>query len=1687
MVILKKLKTIFFIKVPIMFWSLLIIIQLIFLSSCIKSPANNRKSILNTSNSTTKPDTKLPVFTEGNNFIQNGGVVYTTSVNFDLSFSDTLQLRGKDVDSYIRSTGTQISTCLVGRFTSVEQVFIVAANPHSVYNFSTQALEYYYSLAPSDEITNKNFCQKTGLINKLYSLYPLSTPKYKSKDLCPTGVCVSSLYSSKALEIYSQSGAAITQIATAQLNYNISNLPALSNSTAKTCTGNSECTSSGFDCCSSGQCVKDLALKTGVTTTSIDYIQALQDILNNPNHIYLYPQYYYICSMPSSTTTSGTTTSTNATTAAIIRLNNLTDLYNCTTKIEGELGICTKRISNATVGSVYSAGIDDRSFSNTYTNQSSSNYSPSAKEDLVSIQEVIYGDITLFNYDQITNEGLLRPDPFIVSTYLTLNGQHNDDNASGTTVSLTAKPTNALSNELVIRYRTDASCTQVNTQLGKCEKYYIQGQQKSGDTIILNRRGRVTDHYPASNIFLIPYYASSNKTIKVEVDGIQAKQDLDWKLNDISPLNIEFISADGGLKVFDGQKVKITFYVDLTINHVMDSKLSALTQIQTICHCADLNCSLTPVKNTSGTLTDYACLYPDPTPIVPPISQTIYLSSKAVPVRFFDNTGASQATLTGSTLPQEGNAFSYRKDNLLNPNNMPDITNPVAGESNYIGFNEIYGSLSYTSNAAKPAKEVPVTIGKTYDIYVDGGTYSNCIQCGNDYYSQLNKLFPLTQLAGGLVPLQSRTNRSESNGVRSDDLKFGRACLVPATMLPFSHAISSDSTEQRQSRMRAQHFLYSNGYQYDWYGFDYGSVIGSFDGVRWFSIGSNRRIKADSNKLFIAVNGVFGDLALESTFTVTVNDGSLNPVGSNMVTSDFESDGAQCQKFHQCSTDNDCATTLGWDYICSNANEITTSWPRFDQNAKEIPDAQRDDNRLASILGMSSPGKRCVYRGRGAACTQNYLSSAINVNSTFNQTQTQAFHTCSSNNYCQPITTNGSLNSKFNNRISRYGKVRTDSASDIFGLGAKIPGRPMEFNAEEAIRSETARNFNSNKVASICVPGRSPESKKFVDQNTVIPSPEYFGDKVLGIGMSYKKSTLSVQPKYLASCSVMDSTNNYFYAKADLSLIDAENTDVIYNSGSQSISTNALSIFSSIFNSKGIPFTLYSSPNAVLSTQTFSENRCLRAPGASCFSDLDCAPSKVIADKMKMLTSTDIDVLKIINVYELKFWQEDLICSQAIGKDKSTYSAYDNHCCREVGKLITIPTGTISNKLEMSLVPGIDTPMSNINRYSRVSTVYKDQKNGVLPVLKSAASDQCSDYTTNANCVDIDTSSLGTQYKTFATYAEKTSCSGDWVRNFAPSGTHKWDSTRPVQKYAPTMFRCLNWRPTDYYYTCATLEADDPNCALVQTIANSSKALGVMNFLGKLELMGIPQIAVESEDFFNKSFEGDLSCLSNPDDITDQTYPGGTTGGGNYRPVPNIFNFGSPKREFFDSSTSTQLYSTAYVNNFQTTLKTIFKADEVSSCLPAGTTMAVGADANLCCTGVINSLTNKCQLPDYVDISLYTNRYVSSEARKLNNSLFDKNGYIKDADTAALLACEKQMCASGVVAFGVLVSNLKVPGQSTQPQKPSRFLQGASEDNLSGVLDQYNNGLKLNNHAYCFPAKSSGNSGGDIRIFTCGN
>src|SRR5690606_6747258 len=400
---------------------------------------------------------------------------------------------------------------------------------------------------------------------------------------------------------------------------------------------------------------------------------------------------------------------------------------------------------------------------------------------------------------------------------------------------------------------------------------------------------------------------------------------------------------------------------------------------------------------------NYECTYPTQESDLPPVNQTVYVSNKNIAHRYFDANGVSYDEDYGSALPQELNAFTYENNNVLRPNNL----------NQYVGFNEIYGSFAKNGTyISRPAKMVRVKKDQQYDILVNSGSFSSCTTCGADYYTSLQKIFPQNfgGQGGGYAP-DNYESRRENNAslYRADDLLYGRACFVPATMIPWTHNAGASPRDQRRSRLAAQHFLFANGYNRDWYGFDYGSLIGSFDGVTWFSVGNQRRIKSTSNKLYLAVNTYVGDLSVDSNFNVTVSESTA--YSSSIPEHDMKSDGAQCQKSHICSTDNDCFSQLGYDYTCQNVTSVTTKWPQFDPSGSEVVGSTT--RSLVSIVGGSNGStKRCMYRGRGSPCLAdlNLASSAT----TFNGSSSIGTLTCSANSSCVPVNTSN----RFNDRIA---------------------------------------------------------------------------------------------------------------------------------------------------------------------------------------------------------------------------------------------------------------------------------------------------------------------------------------------------------------------------------------------------------------------------------------------------------------------------------------------------------------------------------------------------------------------------------------------------------------------------------------------------------------------------------------------
>ena len=148
-------------------------------------------------------------------------------------------------------------------------------------------------------------------------------------------------------------------------------------------------------------------------------------------------------------------------------------------------------------------------------------------------------------------------------------------------------------------------------------------------------------------------------------------------------------------------------------------------------------------------------------------------------------------------------------------------------------MNAILGQINVDLNSALPAQVINIKDGQLYNIITSNGQHNPCSnsECALDSWLPTFSAFPNTSNGEGLRAFgitSSRDNFSfnRSNGNYEDTL-FGRACFIPPTMIPFSHAENPNPQQQRLNRLTTQAAMYVNGYKRDWFGFNQGALIGS--------------------------------------------------------------------------------------------------------------------------------------------------------------------------------------------------------------------------------------------------------------------------------------------------------------------------------------------------------------------------------------------------------------------------------------------------------------------------------------------------------------------------------------------------------------------------------------------------------------------------------------------------------------------------------------------------------------------------------------------------------------------------------------------------------------------------------------------------------------------------------------------
>lgn len=1623
---------------------------------------NNNTGSGSTDN-TTGEEIQTGTLPQQTNFLQLGSEQSTTTINVFSNFNDSFLIRGNQLMSFLKTQtiSSQTNYCLVVEFkgltgSGAKPILIASARIRSYLNASIGGKEYFLQVEPNNKTINQNDCLSTSLLSKVDSDFSQQSASFSLEEVCPN--CNGNI-SSTGLNLYTYEGILKTD---ANINFlNLNRIPNIGSSTetSPVCSTNANCSAIGFNCCLAGQCVNHGNVRSEVDTTSDKYLIALELLQTRPELLKDYEDIFYVCPnlIPSDDNDNTDPNEPNDPIQDATDLfTELTDLYNCTTPLVDEFAICTNNYTNASSlmnGSAHTfkAETDDINFSSIVPSTNPNN-----------IVEITYAGETIFK------ERFYSTDTYVAPYSGVAIGGNNDSLTAAQSASINrALPVNAVNDTMSVKYKIDGTCEKLGSSLARCKKFYVQGQASNP--------GRSSDHQSGNQEFKLPSYADVGFNVIVDVGGSIIPEGSDtWSLSGKSVLfdALRF-------PVYDNQEITITYFVSANVDKLTLSKEKAQAKIDEHCKC-DPNedpCSLKPVitnSNGEDKITSYSCVYPSRNDPDAPLQETVYVSAKSVPQKFYDINGLNyDLGDVPSNNAQEGTAFEYTDGNYLKPNNV----------DTHVGFNEIYGSMNIDASSPLPPKVVNVKKGTSYDIFVDSGAFSSCLNCGVDYFSGLQRVFPniFQEHGAGYTPdLVESRRRTNQGDYRADDLRFGRACFVPATMIPWTHVVNPDVNLQRQNRLKAQHFLFANGYNKDWYGFDYASLIGSFDGVKWFAIGNQRRIKAESNKLYLAINAYFGDLTISNTYEVKINEMNAILNSGSLITHDSDSDGAECQRAHFCQTDNDCIAQMGYDYTCQNVSNLTTPWPTFDTNGKEVS-GSRQVSLLSLLGGSNGQAKRCVYRGVGAICEKNNFN--VDSSDSYTNSNNVALHTCSHNSFCAGVT-----ESEFNNKISRYAESPAgqniqsfiSDKTDTFGLGARNLGRPYNYYGNESIVTSIKNHFNSTKIKGLCVPGKDADNITSTENMNFTNISPREADKINNVGRTMS-STIIKDQNYFAACPATDAEGEYTHFQ-DISLPSSKHNQYANRAN---LSTNSL-ILDSLSNAN-----LFNDEDTQVTKMGYHKNTCLRAPGAKCFSDFECAPNNFISTKFKSVSNFNGEISEA----EEKFWEEELVCGNSQQRYQTNsiypnplYETYENHCCRETGKEFTYysqphenSSFKVVNAVGNPLLPGVNLNYNDPTRYSRTHTVYDKliDEPSRYPAMISAAPQPSSPLALTDNNIK--------KYNTLHLHNQRMCCTGHWVRKFATgsnanNGGNKFTASTQ-QNISLETFRPLSWNPNkvpaanvipDYnplvmQYTCNLNDYVTTDCEVKNIAEGSDEELKYLNWFGKFELLGIPQVLIETNNDVEKPLnedQEDIKALKLPLDNT----------------IKDVNTTGVVDATYG----GTQYYSAASYDNFEIgsgKLKKVFSENEFNCCVPTGFEVDQTTPASSCCTGTVNSVDGvaRCCLEDFTDLSVYTNRYVSSEGAYFNGQEIKESeidpttGYIKKE---TVLKMASTMCCSGKAVYGSVINRLHIPidYDNKAPDACSKtrrwaYLETLDDDvDVDGIVSRYKAGLKWNNHVYCVPS-----------------
>ncbi|RPJ79293.1 MAG: hypothetical protein EHM20_01820, partial [Alphaproteobacteria bacterium] len=285
--------------------SYIFLLTVILLQGCIQAPSNTRKTSLASSASaaggTKTGSASSPTFATDEILYWFTTSKTTGTVTINKNTQDIIYLRGKSIHDFLNSKDQAGSEyyrkqyCLVGNFPNpvlptppTYKQIRVRAIPIYV-TTSTKAIERLLRVDVPSSLDNSGACNNTAIDNILPINAAFSLP-----EICTS--CSGQVTTSN-LSLYSAS-AGLSKIELTQLNLSSAllrvDLQSNATDSGSSCT-NAQCENKGFDCCISGQCVKDASEKTNASADP-QYTQAKIDYASNPLSFINYPNIYYICS-----------------------------------------------------------------------------------------------------------------------------------------------------------------------------------------------------------------------------------------------------------------------------------------------------------------------------------------------------------------------------------------------------------------------------------------------------------------------------------------------------------------------------------------------------------------------------------------------------------------------------------------------------------------------------------------------------------------------------------------------------------------------------------------------------------------------------------------------------------------------------------------------------------------------------------------------------------------------------------------------------------------------------------------------------------------------------------------------------------------------------------------------------------------------------------------------------------------------------------------------------------------------------------------------------------------------------------------------------------------------------------------------------------------------------------------------